>query len=527
MTQLPKLIQENTLFECRELKQQQQDNIIFDKNMKSFVLKVGPTNLYTYHNSQEQNIKGSNLYLQIYVIEKLKLIIELTFKDEYYKIIVGPNFQQSYSKNQNEVKISSAFILTNKWISLGFDVDSFFKVGEIQLKMLSIQSLCRLKKIYESNITSKLNDGQCIIQKICEKRILELLPLSIRAQSEKLEVRQNQLINQLRRQSTISNSQERNIQSQSAKKQFQTKQINQMFQEQTKLSNQNGLKVKQTQNMQNQRNSIQKQYRKSSQINKLQLQAKPLVFDSISTYANQYQEQQQIVKQQQQLMQSNSNRQKKLPQTGVVLIKQLSQECLLEKTIQLATGLQVIEEVNSTKPPIHSKNNSSKQNTQVQLQKKAVKSCLRQNQDLKNGNNSINEPFDEIKIENDQKHKSSQVSSGVKDVYYECDNSEYQTKYGKFSNTFTRPLGLSSYNHKLISQQSTHQNQGSTNEYFYLSSQQIEQNQSANQTANEIEEQIEAPELKSKMTEESFNSINGIQIRQEDSQEELAVSKYE
>jgi hypothetical protein len=31
----------------------------------------------------------------------------------------------------------------------------------------------------------------------------------------------------------------------------------------------------------------------------------------------------------------------------------MSQECLLEKTIKLATGLQVIEEVNLNKPPIH------------------------------------------------------------------------------------------------------------------------------------------------------------------------------
>ncbi|CAD8099516.1 unnamed protein product [Paramecium sonneborni] len=525
MTQLPKLIQENILFECRDLKQQSQDNIIFDKIMKSFVLKVGPTNQYTYHNSQEQNIKGSNLYLQIYVIEKLKFTIEFSYKDESYQIIVSPNFQQAYSKNKNEVKISSAFILTNKWISLGFDVDSFFKFGEMQLKMLSIQSLCRLKKIYESNIVSKLNDGQCIIQKICEKRILELLPLSIRAQSEKLEIRKNQLTNQIRRQSTISNSQERNIQSQSDKKQFQSKQMNLILQEQTKQSNLNGLKVKSISHAQNQRKFIQIQNCKNTQMNKLQQQIKPLVFEQISTQSNQIQEQQQILKQQQQLLLSNSSRSKQINhQTGVSLTKQLSQECLLGKTIQLATGLQVIEEVNSTKPPINSKTSSS---TQVKLQKKAVQSFLRHNQEFQNGSNYTHDTYDEAKIEQDQKHKISQESSGVKDLYYECDNSEYQTKYGKFSNTFTRPLGLSSYNHKLVSQQSTQQNQGSTNEYFYLSSQQIEQNQSANQTANEIEEQIEAPELKSKMTEESFNSINGLQIKQEDSQEELVVSKFE
>ncbi|CAD8080033.1 unnamed protein product [Paramecium primaurelia] len=525
MTQLPKIIQENILFECRELKQHQSDNIIFDKTMKSFVLKVGPTNLYTYNNSQELNIKGSNLYIQIYVIEKLKFILELISKDQQYKIIIGPNFQQAYTKNKNEVKISSAFILTKKWISLGFDIDSFFKVGEMQVKMLSIQTLCRLKKIYESNIVNKLNDGQCIIQKICEKRIMELLPISNRAQSEKLEIRKNQITNQLRRLSGVSNSQERNIQSQSDKKSFQPKQINMNFQEQTKHTNQNGLKVKSTSYTQHQRKTIQLQNTKNpSNINKNQFQIKQLVLEDNNTIINSIQEQEQ---QSQQILQSQSNRSKKLPQMGVTLTKQYSQECLLEKTIKLATGLQVIEEVASTKPPIHSKSNSTKQSTQIQLQKKAVQSFLRHNQEFQNGSNYTHDPFDEQKIDNDQKHKQSQISSGIKDLYYECDNSEYQTKYGKFSNTFTRPLGLSSYNHKLVSQQSTNQNQGSTNEYFYLSSQQIEQNYSVNQTANEIEEQIEAPEIKSKMTEESFISINGLQIKQEDSQEELAVSKFE
>ncbi|CAK90328.1 unnamed protein product (macronuclear) [Paramecium tetraurelia] len=510
-----------------ELKQQQSDNIIFDKSMKSFVLKVGPTNLYTYHNSQDLNLRGSNLYIQIYVIEKLKFTLEFTSKDETYKIIVGPNFQQAYTKNKNEVKISSAFILTKKWISLAFDIDSFFKVGEMQVKTLSIHTLCRLKKIYESNIMGKLNDGLCVIQKICEKRILELLPMSVRAQSENLEIRKNQISNQLRRISNISNSQERNIQSQQERKSVQPKQIYMNFQEQTKLSNPNGLKVKPTSFAQQQRKPIQLQNGKNPSINRIQLQAKPIVFEDRIKVTNATQEQQQAVQQSSQLMQSQSNRSKKLPQMGAILTKQYSQECLLEKTIQLATGLQVIEEVASTKPPIHSKSNSTKQSTQMQLQKKAVQSFLRHNQDLQNGSNYTHDPFDELKTENDQKHKQSQMSSGVKDLYYECDNSEYQTKYGKFSNTFSRPLGLSSYNHRLVSQQSTNQNQGSTNEYFYLSSQQIEQNQSVNQTANEIEEQIEAPELKSKMTDESFISINGLQIKQEDSEEELAVSKFE
>ncbi|CAD8072105.1 unnamed protein product [Paramecium primaurelia] len=527
MIQLPKLIQENSLFECRESKKEQPDNIIFDKTIKSFVLKVSPTNPYTYLNPQELNVKGSNLYIQIYVIEKLKFILELISKDESYKIIVGPNFQQAYQKNKNEVKISSAFILTKKWISLGFDIDSFFKIGEMQVKMLSIQSLGRLKKIYESNIVSKLNDGQCLIQKLSEKRILELLPISIRAQSEKLEIRKYQITNQQRRLSTISNSQDRNIQNQSDKKSFQPKQININFQEQTQNININGLKIKSSSYAQNQRKTIQLQQTKTSSINKIQFQAKPIALEQQTLISNQIQEPQQTIQQQQQILLSNSHKSKKLPQTGPTLIKQLSQECLLEKTIQLATGLQIIEEVNSTKPPIPSKSNSNKQNTQIQLQKKAVQSFLRHNQDFQNGSNYIQDPYDEVKIDNDQKHKQSYISSGVKDLYYECENSEYQTKYGKFSNTFTRPLGLSSYNHRLVSQLSTNQNQGSTNEYFYLSSQQIEQNLSANQTANEIEEQIEAPELQSKMTEESFNSINGLQIKQEDSQEELAVSKFE
>ncbi|CAK86593.1 unnamed protein product (macronuclear) [Paramecium tetraurelia] len=511
-----------------ELKQQQPDNTIYDKTMKSFVLKVGPTNPYTYVNSQELNIKGSNLYVQIYVIEKLKFILELSFKDESYKIIVGPNFQQTYSKNKNEVKISSVFILTKKWISLGFDVDSFFKVGEMQVKMLSIQSLGRLKRIYESNIFSKINDGQCLIQKICEKRILELLPMSIRAQSEKLEIRKQQLTNQQRRLSTISNSQERNIESQSDKKSFQSKQININIQQQIKLNNPNALKFKSSSYTQNQRKTFQLQQTKNLSINKIQFSAKPISQEYYATTTNPNQDQQQSISQQQQQSSlSNYNRSKQLPSTDATLIKQLSQECLLEKKIQQTTGLKIIEEVNSTKPPIPSICSSTKQSTQLQLQKKPVQSFLRHNQEFQNGSNCINDPYDEAKIENDQKHKQSQISSGVQDLYYECENSEYQTKYGKFSNTFTRPLGLSSYNHRLVSQQSTNQNQGSTNEYFYLSSQQIEQNQSINQTANEIEEQIEAPELKSKMTEESFNSINGLQIKQEDSQEELAVSKFE
>ncbi|CAD8183704.1 unnamed protein product [Paramecium octaurelia] len=438
MTQLPKLIQETSLFECRELKQQQPDNIIYDKTMKSFVLKVGPTNPYTYVNSQELNVKGSNLYVQIYVIEKLKFILELSFKDESYKIIVGPNFQQTYSKNKNEVKISSAFILTKKWISLGFDVDSFFKAGELQVKMLSIQSLGRLKRIYESNIVSKINDGQCLIQKICEKRILELLPMSIRAQSEKLEIRKQQLTNQQRRLSTISNSQERNLESSSDKKSFQTKQLNFNIQQQTKLSNLNALKVKSSSQLllnNCPKNVYQRKQSNKQQDCKLLKKSTPqnLLYLQNVIRANQV---------------HNSSYRKKLYKVFLDIIKSLKMEVIVSMTLAMKQKQIMIKNINNLKSALE------------------LRTCIMS-----------------VKILN------------------------IKPNMGSFQ---TLLLVHWDYHPTIIG-----------------CSQQIEQNQSVNQTANEIEEQIEAPELKSKMTEESFNSINGLQIKQEDSQEELAVSKFE
>ncbi|CAD8080609.1 unnamed protein product [Paramecium primaurelia] len=526
MTHLPKINQENTLFDCRELKSQQSENVIFDKTTKSFVLKVGPSNLFTYHNSDDVYIKGSKIYIQIYLIEKLKFILELSNKQEYFRIVVSPNLQQAYSKKLEEVKISSAFILTNKWISLSFDIESFFKDAELQFKMLSIHSLCRLKKIYEGNQPNNINDGHCLIQKICEKRILELLPNSIRAQSEKTDIRKNQLgSQQQRRLSTISNSQEKIVQTESDNKKYSIKQKNLNFQELPKNVHL-GLKTKsQTQPLnQNQKKQQVSLHQKQLSNQKNQIQTKSL---SQQQPLQSLQIHNQGLNQKGQLSQISSNRSKKLTQIGGNLTKQLSQECLLEKTIKLATGLQVIEEVNINKPPVYAKSSSNKFTAQTQLQKKAVQSFLRHTQEFQNGSHFSHEPFDDSKTDNELGYKYSQVSQGVKDLYYEGDNSEYQTKYGKFSSTFTRPLGLSSYNHRLSSQQSQNQQQGSTNEQFYLSSQQVEQNFSPNQTANEIEEQIDAPEIKSKMTDDSFNSINGLQIKQEDSSEDLAVSKFE
>ncbi|CAD8181548.1 unnamed protein product [Paramecium pentaurelia] len=526
MTHLPKINQENTLFDCRELKSQQSENVIFDKTTKSFVLKVGPSNLFTYHNSDDVYIKGSKIYIQIYLIEKLKFILELSNKQEYFRIVVSPNLQQAYSKKLEEVKISSAFILTNKWISLSFDIESFFKDVELQFKMLSIHSLCRLKKIYEGNQLNNINDGHCLIQKICEKRILELLPNSIRAQSEKTDIRKNQLgSQQQRRLSTISNSQEKIVQTESDSKKYSIKQKNLNFQELPKNVHL-GLKTKSqtqplNQNLKKQQVSL---HQKQLSNQKNQIQTKSL---SQQQPLQSLQIHNQGLNQKGQLSQISSNRSKKLTQIGGNLTKQLSQECLLEKTIKLATGLQVIEEVNINKPPVYAKSSSNKFTAQTQLQKKAVQSFLRHTQEFQNGSHFSHEPFDDSKTDNELGYKYSQVSQGVKDLYYEGDNSEYQTKYGKFSSTFTRPLGLSSYNHRLSSQQSQNQQQGSTNEQFYLSSQQVEQNFSPNQTANEIEEQIDAPEIKSKMTDDSFNSINGLQIKQEDSSEDLAVSKFE
>ncbi|CAD8152010.1 unnamed protein product [Paramecium octaurelia] len=531
MIHLPKINQENTLFDCRELKSQQSENVIFDKTTKSFVLKVGPSNLFTYHNSNDVQIKGSKIYIQMYLIEKLKFILELSNKQEYFRIVVSPNLQQAYSKKLDEVKISSAFILTNKWISLSFDIESFFKDTELQFRMLSIHSLCRLKKIYEGTQTNNINDGQCLIQKICEKRILELLPNSTRAQSEKTEIRKNQFgSSQQRRLSTISNSQEKIIQTESDSKKNQSKQKYSTGQEQQKNSH-SGLKTKsQTLNLNQNPKRTQLSHQKQSSNQKNQFQAKSLSqqqpLQSLPIH-NQTFNQNQALNSKGQLSQISSNRSKKLSQVGGNLTKQLSQECLLEKTIKLATGLQVIEEVNINKPPVYAKSSSNKFTAQTQLQKKAVQSFLRHTQEFQNGSHFSHEQFDDSKTDNEFGYKYSQVSQGVKDLYYEGDNSEYQTKYGKFSSTFTRPLGLSSYNHRLSSQQSQNQQQGSTNEQFYLSSQQLEQNFSPNQTVNEIEEQIDAPEIKSKITDDSFNSINGLQIRQEDSSEDLAVSKFE
>ncbi|CAD8083911.1 unnamed protein product [Paramecium primaurelia] len=515
MTHLPKINQENILYDCKDLKSQQCENVMFDKTMKSFVLKVGPSNLFTYHNSDDVYIKGSKLYIQIYLIEKLKLILELQNKQEYCRIIVSPNLQQTYIKKSDEIKISSAFILTNKWISLSFDIESFFKEPEHQFRMLSIHSLCRLKKIYEGNQTNNINDGQCLIQKICEKRILELLPNSIRAQSEKTELRKNQLgSQQQRRLSTISNSQEKLTQTESDHKINYIKYKNLNFQELPKNANQsmktksttlsynkNSKKIQVLQQYQKELTNQKKQNETKSISQQQQLQSQPILIQGSN--------------QKEQLSQISSNRSKKLTQISGNLTKQLSHECLLEKTIKLATGLQVIEEVNINKPPVYSKSNSTKNTTQTQLQKKAVQSFLRHTQEFQNGSHFSHELFDD----NELGYKYSQVSQGIKDLYYESDNSEYQTKYGKFSSTFTRPLGLSSQNNRL--------QQGNTNEQFYLSSQQIEQNCSPNQTVNDIEEQIDVPEIKSKITDDSFNSMNGLQIKQEDSQEDLAISKFE
>ncbi|CAD8101348.1 unnamed protein product [Paramecium sonneborni] len=527
MTHLPKINQENTLFDCKELKCQQSENVMFDKTMKSFVLKVGPSNLFTYHNTNDIYIKGSKLYIQLYLIEKLKFILELSNKQEYFKIVVSPNLQQAYIKKTDEVKISSAFILTNKWISLSFDIESFFKDTELKFKMLSIHSLCRLKKIYEGNQPNNINDGLCLVQKICEKRILELLPNSIRAQSEKTEIRKNQLVSQQqRRLSTISNSQEKIIQTESDNKKNSSQQKNLNFQELSKNVH-SGLKTKsQTLPLNQNIKKTQSQQQQHLKQSKNQLQTKNLQQQQLSPLTQSIQNQ--GLNSKGQLSQISSNRSKKLTQIGGNLIKQMSQECLLEKTIKLATGLQVIEEVNiNNKPPVHTKSNSTKITAQTQLQRKAVQSFLRHTQEFQNGSHFSHEPFDESKTDNEVCYKYSQISQGIKDIYYDGDNSEYQTKYGKFSSTFTRPLGLSSYNRRLSSQQSQNQQQGSTNEQFYLSSQQLEQNFSPNHTANEIEEQIDVPEIKSKITDDSFNSINGLQIKQEDSSEDLAVSKFE
>lgn len=44
---------------------------------------------------------------------------------------------------------------------------------------------------------------------------------------------------------------------------------------------------------------------------------------------------------------------------------------------------------------------------------------------------------------------------------------------------------------------------------------------------NEIEELIDVMENKSRFSEDSLNSINALNVKQEDSSEELAVSKFE
>jgi hypothetical protein len=45
-------------------------------------MKVGPSNTYTYHNSQDLNIKGSKIFIQVFLIEKLKFICELSNNEE-------------------------------------------------------------------------------------------------------------------------------------------------------------------------------------------------------------------------------------------------------------------------------------------------------------------------------------------------------------------------------------------------------------------------------------------------------------
>lgn len=100
---------------------------------------------------------------------------------------------------------------------------------------------------------------------------------------------------------------------------------------------------------------------------------------------------------------------------------------------------------------------------------------MRHTQEFKNGSHMA----EDLIAESDH----AQLASVAKELYYEGTMEvEYQSKYGKFSSTFSKPLGFSSMNHKLVSQQSTNQQQN-TQEYFFLSGEQLEQ-----QSVNEIEE---------------------------------------
>lgn len=141
---------------------------------KGFVFLSGP-----------KSINCSQVYFQVYLLEKLKFIMEISADSQAYYLIIQPS-TSLYQKSAHELHLSSTFILTKKWISLCFDVPTFFDLRTTFLVTnFQIQSKCKIKQISEiQHNPPSITDGSFLVQRITQKRIQELIQTQMRAQSE-------------------------------------------------------------------------------------------------------------------------------------------------------------------------------------------------------------------------------------------------------------------------------------------------------------------------------------------------------